>query len=61
MFVVHFTGKWAYHNIVASLIEELVIFEEHCDVLTADQAGLQLVYVLSTLDVFAKASPRLTS
>jgi len=46
-------------SIVASLIEELVIFEEHRDDLTADQAGLQLVSVLATLDVFAEASPPL--
>ena len=44
---------------MASLIEELVIFEEQRDDLTTDQAGLQLVSVLSTLDVFAEASPPL--
>lgn len=46
-------------NIVASLIEELVIFEEQRGSLTADQAGMQLVSLLSTLDVFAEASPSL--
>jgi|AntRauTorckE5430_2_1112549.scaffolds.fasta_scaffold00782_6 hypothetical protein len=45
--------------IVASLIENFVIFEEHRDDLTADQAGLQLVSVISTLDAFAEASPPL--
>jgi len=46
-------------SIVANLIEELVIFEEQRDNLTADQAGLQLVSLLSTLDVFAEAYPSL--
>ena len=36
-----------------------MIFEEQRDDLTTDQAGLQLVSVLSTLDVFAEASPPL--
>lgn len=46
-------------KIVACLIEELVIFEENRDRISQEEAGKRLVSILSTLDVFAEASPSL--
>jgi cohesin loading factor subunit SCC2 len=46
-------------KIVACLIEELVLFEENRDRFSQEEAGQQLVSILTTLNVFAEASPSL--